>query len=216
MYSAPLYVTPPTTALWLNLWWYYIVLGTAGGVVVIGYMVYNIVKYRYREGKKATYVEHTHTRWQAAKGVLMTLAVTGTVLGVVEYQSFADVGLIVPPDPPSNMLDIGVIGAQFSWTFVYPNGVKVVDNLTVPQGQDVLLNITSVDVDHSFSLPALDVAKDATPGLHNIVWFDATNLGVYEIQCKELCGAGHAFMTAQLTVVNASAYDKWYATLGAH
>jgi len=134
----------------------------------------------------------------------------------VEYQTFASTNLINPPanaDPP---LYINVTGQQFVWIFTYPNGHVTFDNLTVPVDQIIVLNITSVDVDHSFTIPSLSVAKDAIPGQHNFLWFNATTLGTVTagIRCKELCGVGHATMVGNLNVLTQSAYAKWYAGTG--
>jgi cytochrome c oxidase subunit II len=215
MFSPLAAVVPPTVAIWTHLADYYIFFGTAAGVVVTCYMVYNIVKNRAREGRQAPKFHEEKGEWGNWKGAILTLLVTGSVLGFVEYQTFASVNLIVPPDPPA-AVHIGVIAQQWSWTFVYPNGLKLVGNLTVPADTEVILNITSIDVTHSFSLAMLNVAKDATPGHFNTLWFNATSPGVYAdaIRCKELCGVGHALMTASLTVVPPAAYQTWYAKTG--
>ena len=169
-------------------------------------------KYRQKNVKEAPNF-HEEGGWGNWKNVLMTLLVTGTVLGFVEYQTFASTNLINPPgnaDPP---LYINVTGQQFVWIFTYPNGHTTFDNLTVPVDQIIVLNITSVDVDHSFTIPSLSVAKDAIPGQYNFLWFNATTLGTVTagIRCKELCGVGHATMIGNLNVLSQSAYNKWYA-----
>jgi cytochrome c oxidase subunit 2 len=67
----------------------------------------------------------------------------------------------------------------------------------------------------SWAKPALDVAKDAQPGIYTQLWFNATQTGVFPIQCRQLCGVGHALMLSKLVVVSASDYQKWYAALPA-
>src|SRR5438876_10244876 len=148
------------------------------------------------------------------KGAVATLAVTGTVLFIVQFQTFASFGLIVPPPQAlTSGLHISVVGRQWSWTFIYPNGYSS-GNLTVPAGQDVVLNVTSRDVTHSIFIPSLAVGIDATPGRYNTMWFNATQTGVYIIRCRELCGVGHFTMFAKLTVVDPAKYDAWYSRLG--
>ena len=44
----------------------------------------------------------------------------------------------------------------------------------------MILNITSIDVDHSFSIDTMSVAKDALPGVHNFIWFNATQTGFFK------------------------------------
>ncbi len=208
-------VQAPTNAIWWSLFRYYMFFGFAAGTIVTAFIVYWIMKYRRKDVKEAPNF-HEEGGWGNWKNVLMTLVVTGTVLGFVEYQTFASTNLINPPanaDPP---LYISVTGQQFVWIFTYPNGHTTFDNLTVPVDQIIVLNITSVDVDHSFTIPSLSVAKDAIPGQYNFLWFNATTLGKVTggIRCKELCGIGHATMIGNLNVLSQSAYDKWYASTG--
>jgi cytochrome c oxidase subunit II len=215
MFPLPLDVQAPTDVIWWSLFRTYMFLGFAAGTIVTGFMIYWIVKYRHKNVKEAPKF-HDESGWGNWKSVVMTLLITGTVLGFVEYQTFASVNLINPPtgaDPP---LTINVTGQQFVWSFTYPNGHVLFHNLIVPVNQIIILNITSDDVDHSFSIPSLSVAKDAIPGEYNFLWFNATNVGnvVNGIRCKELCGVGHALMVGNLTVLSQSAYDQWYSSLG--
>jgi cytochrome c oxidase subunit 2 len=106
-----------------------------------------------------------------------------------------------------------VTGQQYSWSFTYPNGYTDFQNLTVPVGSLVILNITSRDVTHGLYIPELDVAKDAQPGIYSQLWFNATQPGVFNIQCRQLCGVGHALMLSKLVVVSDSQYNAWYSKL---
>ncbi len=214
LHSLPLDATPPTVHIFTTLQNYYLFFGTAAGVVVGAYMVYQIAKNRQRPGRQAPAFHHEEGDWGNWKSVVMLLCVTGSVLAFVEYQTFASANLVAIPDPP-NSLNIGVVGRQFSWSFTYPNGYTDFQNLTVPMGQLVVLNITSADVTHGLYIPALDVAKDAQPGVYNQLWFNATQPGVFTIECRQLCGTGHALMLSKLVVESDSQYNAWYAKLPA-
>ena len=205
--------TPPTVAIYSALQSYYLILGTAAGVVVVVYMVYNIMKNRQRPGREAPAFHHEEGDWGNWKGVVMLLCVTGSVLAFVEYETFASANLISIPSDPG--LTVGVTGRQYSWSFTYANGYTDFQNLTVPQNTIVVLNITSTDVTHGFFIPELDVAKDAQPGIYTQLWFNATQTGVFTIQCRQLCGAGHATMLSKLVVVPESQYTTWYSKLPA-
>jgi len=215
MFPLPLDVQAPTDVIWWSLFRTYTFLGFAAGTVVTGFMIYWIVKYRHKNVKEAPKF-HEESGWGNWKSVIMTLLITGALLGFVEFQTFASVNLITPPTGGDAPLTINVTGQQFVWSFTYPDGHTVFHNLVVPVNQIIILNITSVDVDHSFSIPSLSVAKDAIPGEYNFLWFNATNIGnvVNGIRCKELCGVGHALMVGNLTVLSQSAYNQWYATIG--
>lgn len=205
---------PSTVAIWSSLYNLYNFFGIIASVLVISYFVFVMIKYRRKKGSPQV-SHHEEEGWGNWKKVLFTLAITSSVLFIVEYQTFNSVGLLVPPHSP-DAIQIQVIGAQWSWTFVYPNGARVIGNLTVPEGRTIILNVTSTDVTHSLSIPDLAVGMDATPGRNNTAWFAAPlSHVVYTIRCKELCGIGHSFMVAKLTVVDQAAYAKWYSALGA-
>ena len=81
--------------------------------------------------------------------------------------------------------------------------------LHVPEGEPVVLQIDSDDVLHSFFVPQLRVKQDIVPGMTQLVWFQATKPGDYEIACTELCGWGHYKMKAMLTVDTPEDFAKW-------
>ena len=214
MSPLPLDITPPTDVIWYSLFHYYLFLGFAAGTIVICFMIYSVLVNRRRKGvvRPAPEFEDREHLWGNWRGTLLILLLTGSVLGFVEYQTFASTGLVVTPTG-TDPIHIEVIGQQWDWIFVYPNGDRVIGNLTVPQNAEIVLNVTSDDVAHSFTIPSLSIAKDAVPGHFNALWFNATQLGSYAIRCKELCGIGHALMIGTLTVLTPAAYDRWYSSL---
>ena len=212
LFSLLIVATPPTVTIFSTLQNYYLFFGGAASVIVIAYMVAMIVRNRDRPGRKVPAFHEEPGDWGNWKGILMLLCVTGSVLAFVEYETFASANLVAIPDPP-NALQIGVIARQFSWSFVYPNGYTDYQNMTVPVNSIVVLNMTSADVTHGLFIPALDVAKDAQPGLYNQLWFNATQPGTYTIECRQLCGSGHALMLSKLVVVSSAEYQKWYSAL---
>lgn len=209
--SLQLVATPPTVTIFNTLQNYYLFLGILASIIVIGYMVFQIAKNRDRPGRKAPAFHEETGDWGNWKGILMLLCVTGSVLAFVEYETFASANLVALPNDPG--VTVGVTGRQFSWSFTYPNGFTDYQNLTVPMNQIIILNITSADVTHGFFIPALDVGKDAQPGIFNQLWFNATQSGSFLIECRQLCGAGHALMLSKLVVLSDSAYSTWYSKL---
>ena len=207
----PLDVTAPTVQMFNSVQAYYLILGTIAGAVVLGYMMYCIAKNRERPGRKVPHITTRKGDWGNWKNVVLLLSITGTVLAFVEYETFANAGLIALPNDPG--ATIGVTGRQYSWSFTYPNGDTEFSTLTVPMNQIIILNITSADVTHGFFIPALDVGKDAQPGIYNQLWFNATQAGNFTIECRQLCGVGHALMHATLDVMTNSSYNSWYAKL---
>jgi cytochrome c oxidase subunit 2 len=145
-------------------------------------------------------------------------------------------------DPP---LTIKVTGSQWAWQFDYADeGISIfttmlqdsqrtnaetqprllaVDNeVVVPTGKVIQLQVTAADVLHAFAMPSFGVKVDAVPGRLNEAWFLAEEEGVYYGQCSELCGqpaiqatgpgaflSGHAFMPAAIRVVSPEQYAAW-------
>ena len=137
---------------------------------------------------------------------------------------------------PAADLTVKVTGYQWYWGYEYPDSEAVsfdsimlndqeradkgtneprllaVDNeMVVPVGKIVRLQITSADVIHSYALPAFGVKMDAVPGRLNESWFKADREGIYYGQCSELCGKDHAFMPLAVRVVSQEKYDTWLA-----
>ncbi len=83
------------------------------------------------------------------------------------------------------------------------------NQLHIPVNRPVELQLIAEDVIHSFFVPAFRVKQDAVPGMDINVWFEATEVGEYEIACAELCGLGHYRMRARVIVHSAEDYQQW-------
>jgi cytochrome c oxidase subunit 2 len=116
--------------------------------------------------------------------------------------------------PKGAKLNIVVDGQQYVWRYQYPRvGGKEVfayEEMVVPVGMTVTLDITADDVAHSWWIPKLGGKMDALPGYTNKTWFRADKRGVFEGQCAELCGRNHANMLARVKAVPFDEYQAWY------
>ena len=116
-----------------------------------------------------------------------------------------------PLDIPG-AIEIDVEGQMFSWLFIYPNDKETENELVVPEGKPVKLNVSSVDVLHSLFIPAFRVKVDAVKGMSTYVWFYADKQGLYDIMCAEYCGTDHSLMRAVLKIVPEEEYNAWLET----
>lgn len=114
--------------------------------------------------------------------------------------------------PPADALKIDVVGKQWMWKFQHPEGQGEIDDLHVPAGQPVLLNMASQDVIHSFYVPALRLKRDVVPGRYTQMWFTADKPGVYPLECSQFCGMNHPKMRGSLHVLSAADYGRWLQT----
>lgn len=115
--------------------------------------------------------------------------------------------------PPKSDLVVEVIGHQFFWEFRYPRyGIGFANEpLVVPAEKVVTINTTSVDVIHSFWVPAFGIKQDANPGRITHTWFKAKP-GKYKGQCAELCGPLHGEMFINVTVLPEDEWETWLST----
>lgn len=111
-----------------------------------------------------------------------------------------------------------VTGRQFEWKIQYPgddqkfdtpDDIYVTNFLHVPRDEEVVLEIESEDVLHSFFLPNFRVKQDVVPGMKQFIWFKPIKDGAYDIVCAELCGWGHYKMKGQITVQSRNDFDAW-------
>ncbi len=90
-----------------------------------------------------------------------------------------------------------------------PRLLAVDNEVVVPLGKVVHINVTAADVLHSFAVPSFGVKIDAVPGRLNHSWFKAEKEGIYYGQCSELCGKDHAFMPLAIRVVSEAKFAEW-------
>jgi len=112
-------------------------------------------------------------------------------------------------EAPKNALPIKTIGRMWNWHFEYTNGRKA-DTLYIPQGKPVVLDLISMDVIHSFYIPAFRVKMDVIPGKNMSIWFIGNSPGIYDIYCAEFCGLQHSAMYTAVRVMPSDSFDKWY------
>jgi cytochrome c oxidase subunit 2 len=93
-----------------------------------------------------------------------------------------------------------------------PRLLAVDNEVVVPVGKVVRVQVTAADVIHSFAVPSFGIKVDGVPGRLNETWFRADREGVYYGQCSELCGRDHAFMPITVRVVSDAEYQAWLGT----
>lgn len=111
-------------------------------------------------------------------------------------------------DVPKDAMVVSVTGQMWKWTFEYDNKKKS-DTLFLPVNKDVKFEIRSVDVNHSFYLPAFRTKEDAIPGRVNYYWIRTTDTGNYYAACAEYCGLNHSYMYAPIVIVPEEKFLVW-------
>ncbi|MFC7098632.1 cytochrome c oxidase subunit II [Halobaculum marinum] len=200
----------------------FLLLGTLVGIVVVGYMGLKAYQYRrgadHDDGDVSRPVLGELPRGSEGGGKLFVSFGMSAII-VVSLISWTYLTLLYVEDPGQSAadpeaLEVEVIGGQFSWTYVYPNGHQT-NVLRAPADTDVHLTVTSRDVFHNYGIPELRVKSDAIPGQTTDTWFVAEEPGTYTAHCYELCGSGHSFMDGEVIIMEPAAFDEWYANTAA-
>lgn len=111
---------------------------------------------------------------------------------------------------PETDLTIRVIGHQWWWEVVYPDAEIVIANeLVIPAGAPVRLELLAADVIHSLWVPNLNGKTDLIPDKVNLMWLTADRPGVFRGQCAEYCGVQHALMALRVVALERDAFDDW-------
>lgn len=168
---------------------------------IVATMIFLAVKYRRQRYPRATATRHYSIPLEAVWTIIPSaIVLLMFYYGWASYLSLRNV--------PENAMEVKVSARQWSWNFEYENG-RTSDKLYVPVGKPVKARITSMDVIHSFYIPAFRVKKDAVPGMETELWFSAPKTGSYHIFCAEYCGVGHSAMITSVEVMPEKEFQEW-------
>ncbi|MEI7490538.1 MAG: cytochrome c oxidase subunit II [Bacteroidota bacterium] len=167
-------------------------------------MLWFVVKYRRSKHPKAEQI-----RDNTALEITWTLIPLAIALLMFYY---GYVAFRPQRDFPKDAMNVTVVSKMWAWSFVYP-GDKESEMLVLPLNKAVILNLTSLDVIHSFYVPAFRQKEDCVPGKTNQMWFIPTMIGEYWVLCAEYCGMNHSYMEAKVKVVTQAEYDAWINAL---
>lgn len=171
-------------------------------ILIVGLTVFFAIRYRRQHDDE---IGDTVTESRSLE-VIWTVVPTLMLLGIFYWGFVAYVDLMVPP---RNVMDVRVTARQWGWQFEYPEQGTKSDELVVPVGQAVLLTMSSVDVIHSFYVPEFRIKRDVLPDRFSVTWFEATEVGEFDLLCAEYCGRSHAAMNTRIRVVSELDFTAW-------
>jgi cytochrome c oxidase subunit II len=195
--------------------------GIAFAVLVVVLAV-TLLFHRARGGRRQAY----HTHGDRPRDRILTFAVGLTLFAAV------DVTLAVRashhlrerfwnyPDGDPNALRVEVTAQQWAWTFrtagpdgqfATPDDVVTLNELHVPIGRPVTLQLRAKDVIHSFYVPSFRTKIDAIPGSTTRLWFQVQEAGRYEVGCAQFCGVSHYKMGGWVVAAPEDEYRAWLA-----
>jgi len=184
-----------------NVFIYIGVISVSLLVLITFLMIYFLIRYRRKRNPEPADIRGSTWLEIVWTAVPTFLVLTMFYYGLTGFETLRKV--------PEGAMKVKVTSRMWSWGFEYENGVRG-EELKVPAGKPIHLILTSVDVIHSFYVPALRIKQDALPGMENHLWFKTTKAGTYDVLCAEYCGLRHSYMLSKLYVLPEEEFDKWY------
>jgi cytochrome c oxidase subunit 2 len=201
-------------------------------LIVEGTLIWSLVRHRYRRGGPEAAQIRGNTPlevgWTLAAALILVVLTVVTFIYLPDIENPPESGVnglrasetrfasIDQPSPPGERpyLRIQVNGQQYLWRYDYPGRRTLFSyhTMVVPVDTTVVLEVTASDVIHSWWIPKLGGKVDGVPGHVNETWFKIppSEVGtVFNGQCAELCGAGHADMRAAVRAVSPEDYEAW-------
>jgi cytochrome c oxidase subunit II len=192
------------------------VVATPIVLLVMLYLAYAVVNFREPAGSA---LEGPAVRGDARVQTTWIIVTSAIILGLAAYGTYeledhyghgSGSGPSPLTTPSGPKLPVQVIAQEWYFTYRYPTygGVETL-HLVLPVDKTVELNVTSLDVIHSFWALQLGVKADANPDVDNIAFVKPTRIEPFEVHCAELCGLWHGAMRDKGAVVSDAAFETW-------
>jgi cytochrome c oxidase subunit 2 len=187
---------------------FFVVVCTAIWLAVVATMLVSLWR-----GKPERPVEPA-AELRMKRNITIAVAATALTVTILCIASFVVTHAVNGDDPQS--LVVKVRGYQWWWEVRYPdaepaNSIVTANEIHVPVGRPVRVELAAADVIHSFWVPNLAGKQDAIPGRDNTLRFTAREPGIYRGQCAEFCGLQHAHMSFIVVAETPDAFEAWRA-----
>lgn len=194
----------PVSEIQKNLFLFTFWIAVIVFIVVEGAILFVTFRYR-RKNDELPVQTHGNLKleitWTIIPAIIIVIIAIPTVIGIWQTQ--------VMPDEEDSIV-INAVGHQWWFEFNYPSEEVVTANeLHLPEDTNVIVNIESQDVLHSFWIPKIAGKVDMVPNHENQLWIKADNPGLYYGQCAEFCGVAHAMMRFRVIVHTNEDYQNW-------
>lgn len=210
---------------------FFVVLGIAAvvGVLVLGAIIYMIWRFRNKskqpdpynpdnpnlsvlEGEDLPTQTHGDVRlelaWTIIPTIILAVVAVFTLIGIFEQHRIS---------ASDDTLKVDVVGQQWWWEFQYhldgdrstPPDFVSANELVIPTGQQIPLEVAARDVIHAFWIPRLNGKIDAVPGREHTWRLEASKPGTYKGQCTEFCGLSHGTMKMEVRAMETADWNNW-------
>jgi len=197
----------PAAAEIARLWW--VMLGAFTGVFMLVVVLMLVAIWR---GTVAANTQAAARRTAPPWGRTGFIVAGGVVLPIVVLTPLFVYSLLASARfrMPADALTVRIVGHMWWWEVRYPkNGIVTANEIHIPAGRPVRLELASADVIHSFWVPRLHGKRDMIPGVENVFWLQADKPGIYRGQCGEYCGTQHANMAFEVIALSPEEFATW-------
>jgi cytochrome c oxidase subunit 2 len=198
---------------------FYVTLWVTGiiFVLVAGVLAYATLKFKARNDAD----EHAPVPAQGHGNPLIELGLIAASVIALVFIAIPTLHNIwytydVPAEEKANAYEVNAIGYQWWFKFEYPTEQVAADTplvlaneLVIPAGRAVRVNLRTFDVIHSFWVPKLAGKVDMMPNRANHLWLKADEPGYFWGQCAEYCGESHAVMRFRVIALNEADFAAW-------
>ena len=203
----------------------YLTLTTGIAFAVMASILLLAVAFHRGARRRALYTHGTRGRDRAVALVAGAVVLFGIdAVALVRSMGPLRSGFWSYPDADPRTVRVEVTAQQWAWTFrqAGPDGtfataddIVTLNQLRLPVGHPVSLQLTSKDVVHSFYLPSFRTKVDVIPGAVTRLSFEAREAGTFEIGCAQHCGAWHFKMRGELIATDDPTFARWSARAAA-
>jgi cytochrome c oxidase subunit 2 len=192
-----------------------LVVGIIAAVIFAGVLVALLIfTIRYRDPHPGDAPQiHGHraleVAWTAAPLALLAIIFALSLVTLGQIGQGATFGSLEPP------LRISVVGHQWWFEFRYPGGAVTANEVHIPAGVPIELDLSSADVIHDLWVPELGAKSDVVPGQHNVLRLFTARPGTFSGACAEFCGLEHAWMRVLVVAQPRGDFDRWLAAQAA-
>ena len=192
-----------------DLWWVMLVASTLIFAVVL---VLIVVAFLRRRGAEAPVERRRGGAWIPAVGGLIVPIFVLVALFALTLHTLPGTSAAAG----KTAFTIDVTGRQWFWDVTYPGRrIRTANELHIPVGVPVRLQVSSGDVIHSFWVPELNRKIDMIPGKTNTIRLEADRAGTFRGQCAEFCGLQHAHMAFDVVAQPQADFDRWASSQAA-
>jgi cytochrome c oxidase subunit II len=188
----------PEAASIATLWWVMFAVLSVAFIIVMALTIFAVSR-----APKADRAPGGAMRFVVISGIVVPAII---LIALLVYSLHTAASLRRPMDG----MRIEVIGLQWWWEVRYPGlGIVTANEIHVPAGQPVRLELVARDVVHSFWVPNLHGKIDMLPEIVNTFWIRADRPGIWRGQCAEFCGQQHATMALRVVALEREEFDRW-------